>query len=116
MRSNDAWLGLPYDVAQFTMLQEAVAAHWGLALGRYVHIDGSLHLYERDMKAARAIVEEHEPRATVVDNPPMRQQDFEMTRSEALDVLVRWWAGGKLPYQGSEFFKWAYGVLTEGTK
>jgi thymidylate synthase len=54
MRSNDAYLGLPHDVFCFTMLQELVAAELGLELGEYIHMVGSMHLYDRDQeKAAR---------------------------------------------------------------
>lgn len=50
MRSNDIWLGFPYDVFQFTCLQIRLAMELNLDLGTYTHICGSLHLYERDCK------------------------------------------------------------------
>jgi thymidylate synthase len=66
MRSNDAWLGVAYDVFQFTQLQHTVAAELGVAVGSYTHTAWSLHLYERDW----AKVEElHEP-SGVVHNLP----------------------------------------------
>lgn len=46
MRSNDAWLGLPYDMFNFTMIQRLVASILGLRVGSYIHNVGSLHLYE----------------------------------------------------------------------
>lgn len=52
MRSNDVWLGLPYDLFQFTQLQITVANALTLAPGRYRHTTWSLHLYERDVEAA----------------------------------------------------------------
>lgn len=57
MRSNDLWLGFPYDVMQFAMLQAAIASHLGLELGRMIHQVGSLHLYERDVDAAFEVIE-----------------------------------------------------------
>lgn len=51
MRSNDMWLGTPYDFAQFAILQASVAQAVGLRPGRYVHSVGSLHIYERDLDA-----------------------------------------------------------------
>ncbi len=48
MRSNDIWLGTPYDFTQFAVLQASVAQALGLEPGRYFHSAGSLHLYERD--------------------------------------------------------------------
>jgi thymidylate synthase len=48
MRSNDVYIGLPFDVFSFTMLQELLARDLGVEVGRYVHMVGSLHLYERN--------------------------------------------------------------------
>jgi thymidylate synthase len=56
MRSNDAWLGLPYDLFTFTRLQAYVASLVGAELGRYTHTVGSLHLYEQDWQKAREAV------------------------------------------------------------
>ena len=47
MRSNDIWLGLPYDVAFFTCLQQIVAHEIGACLGGYYHTVGDLHLYKK---------------------------------------------------------------------
>jgi thymidylate synthase len=60
MRSQDAWLGMPYDFGQFTMLQFAVAQALGIAPGVYTHTLGSLHLYEKHWDAAADV---RDPRA-----------------------------------------------------
>jgi thymidylate synthase len=49
MRSNDAWLGLPYDLFQFTQLQLTLARSLGAPVGAYRHTVWSLHLYGRDL-------------------------------------------------------------------
>lgn len=49
MRSNDIWLGFPYDVFAFTSLQVKLAMELGVDLGFYNHIAGSLHLYENNV-------------------------------------------------------------------
>lgn len=59
MRSNDAWLGLPYDLGQFILLQSAIANALGIAMGTYTHSAGSMHLYERDWEKAEN-VQHHE--------------------------------------------------------
>lgn len=52
MRSNDAWLGLPYDLMMFCGLHRSVA-HWlGLRVGTYTHAVGSMHLYEKHIVQA----------------------------------------------------------------
>ena len=48
MRSNDLILGLPYNLFQWTSLQEIVAGWIGVELGTYNHISDSLHVYDRD--------------------------------------------------------------------
>lgn len=55
MRSNDMWLGTPYDFVQFGILQASLAQAVGLAPGRYIHSAGSLHLYERDLGALQKV-------------------------------------------------------------
>jgi thymidylate synthase len=58
MRSNDAYLGLPHDVFAFTMLQELIARSLDVDLGAYVHMIGSLHVYESDVANAQAFLDE----------------------------------------------------------
>ena len=58
MRSNDAWLGMPYDIFNFTMIQNYVAGILGVDVGEYHHMVGSLHLYEHDQHRAWKVVHE----------------------------------------------------------
>lgn len=55
MRSNDAILGLPTDVAFFVMLQKQMLKHLkdtypDLEMGTYTHFDASLHIYENNFE------------------------------------------------------------------
>jgi hypothetical protein len=59
MRSNDAWLGLPYDVFQFTQLQSSIALSLGMEPGVYRHTTLSLHIYERDAEAATNLIDDY---------------------------------------------------------
>lgn len=54
MRSNDIWLGFPYDVFSFTCLQTLLAMELGVELGTYTHIAGSLHCYARNAGADKS--------------------------------------------------------------
>jgi thymidylate synthase len=47
MRSNDFVWGFPYNIIQFTTLQEIIAGWLGVGLGPYVHVSDSLHVYQR---------------------------------------------------------------------
>lgn len=50
VRSNDLFLGVPYNFAQFTFVQEVLAGWLGLELGSYTHVSDSLHVYEHDIE------------------------------------------------------------------
>ena len=50
MRSNDVWLGLPYDVFNFTCMQIQMAMELNIDIGVYYHNAGSLHLYKKDLE------------------------------------------------------------------
>jgi len=50
MRSNDVYMGLPYNIVQFTTMQEVIAGWLGLDLGEYNQISNSLHVYTRDLE------------------------------------------------------------------
>jgi thymidylate synthase len=67
MRSNDLWLGTPYDVFCFSSLQLLVAHALGLGLGPYVHQAGSLHLYHRHHDKARRVLD----KGWFPDTPPL---------------------------------------------
>lgn len=53
MRSNDIWMGVPYDMFSFCFLQMMLAMELGVEIGEYTHYAGSLHMYARDYKAAQ---------------------------------------------------------------
>lgn len=52
MRSNDVWLGMPYDIFVNTCFQRMLAAELGLGCGTYTHHVGSMHLYTKDYNNA----------------------------------------------------------------
>lgn len=56
MRSQDGWLGLPYDIFTFTLIQEVIAGFLNVQLGTYYHFVDSLHLYEYDIEKAKKAV------------------------------------------------------------
>lgn len=52
MRSNDIWMGVPYDMFSFCFLQMKMAMELGVKVGEYTHYAGSLHMYRRDYETA----------------------------------------------------------------
>lgn len=55
-RSNDLYLGIPYNVFAFHVIQNYFCMRTGLALGTQRHFTDSLHLYERDFESATRIL------------------------------------------------------------
>lgn len=60
MRSSDLWLGLPYDIFNFTQLTNSLAGEVGVDVGSFVITLGSAHLYEHNQEDALRIVHERE--------------------------------------------------------
>lgn len=67
MRSNDIWLGFPYDVAFFTELQKYIADRLEIAYGSYTHFVVSMHLYDRNYEEVKNIVAHPIPKPFVFD-------------------------------------------------
>jgi hypothetical protein len=55
MRSNDVWLGVPYDWFQFTQLQLTMCNVLGVEPGTYTHQSLSTHIYTKDLEASDAL-------------------------------------------------------------
>ena len=51
IRSNDLFLGVPYNFIQFTCLQEVMAGWLGIECGTYNQLSDSLHMYEQDERS-----------------------------------------------------------------
>lgn len=62
MRSNDIFWGTPYDVYNFTNLQQVIANTLGISVGKYYHTATSLHMYARDYDKVELVMEQCEPR------------------------------------------------------
>lgn len=56
-RSNDIYLGVPYNVFIFYLLQQYLAVKIGCKVGIQRHFSDSLHIYKRDYNKTRDIIE-----------------------------------------------------------
>jgi thymidylate synthase len=57
MRSNNAFILLPYNFFEFSLLGEMVAAEVGVEPGPYQHWAASMHTFDRDELAIREVIE-----------------------------------------------------------
>jgi thymidylate synthase len=88
MRSQDLWLGFPYDVFAATLIQELLAAWLGVGLGAYHHHVDSLHLYREHHAAAGAMPD---------GGPPSPEMSAVGVGWEDLDPLLAGVLAGELP-------------------
>jgi len=83
MRSQDAYLGLVYDTGEFQWFQSILAGWLGVKIGKYIHIDGSLHLYKRNFIKAKEVVDNDGSfnlynKAEILDER-ISKEDFDIT-------------------------------------
>lgn len=57
MRSNNAFLLLPFNIFEFSLLAEVVASELGVPFRTYIHWSASMHVLNRESDRARALVE-----------------------------------------------------------
>jgi len=58
MRSNDLWLGTPYDIFNWSQITNSIAGELGVDTGSFTLQAGSSHIYESDWEKARGVVGE----------------------------------------------------------
>lgn len=92
MRSNNAYLLMPFNVFEFSMLAEIVAASVGVELGPYVHSVASMHIYARDWDRSQKMVELYKNKGaswqrrvmpSMPRSPKPLEQAYELAKLEA---------------------------------
>jgi len=77
-RSADAFLGVPFNIASYSLLTLMIAQVCDLQPGEFIHTFGDLHLYANHIEQARLqLSREPRPLPTVQLNPAVRRlEDF----------------------------------------
>jgi thymidylate synthase len=88
MRSNDAWLGLPYDTLSFTTVQRVLASMLGMKLGHYTLVASNLHLYETHWEqAAETVLNDAHSDLNVPDLPDLGHLLQSMSVDDVIDTF-----------------------------
>lgn len=115
MRSSDAWLGLPYDTFNFSMVAAYIRArlketgiYQNIALGDLYLTAASAHLYQSDVEKAQKIIKISREAQPTSSFDYLPEVSFKTTNSlmSMLDALrhsepgdaVRWWERRRAPY------------------
>lgn len=118
MRSSDIWLGLPYDVFNFTMLTMLVgmelhdrrpSEYESLELGSLYHTAGSRHLYAKDFDVARfCLLSRDDPNSWIDEDLTMSLKDMNAYSfgSSYLLKMLEWASIDELPEPEKERFPW----------
>lgn len=69
MRSNNAFILLPYNVFEFSLLAEVVAAELHVPLGSITHYALSMHIYEHDVPKSKEVIAGYKQLSNVNRNP-----------------------------------------------
>lgn len=117
MRSNDAILGAPTDIAFFCLLLQQAHAllkpHYPeLEIGEYTHIANSFHIYERHFKLVKEMLKEEFIPASYVESEILFV-DAEGNSTEGLNTLMKA-VEEESKYSGSNhLFNWIYMQLND---
>lgn len=95
MRSNDAYMGLIYDVFAFTLMLEKMLEDLkcykqfrDLELGTYVHKSGSMHLYDRNINGAYEVIQEDYD-SSIVQQDEMLLDRYQLEQLKTDEVFLR---------------------------
>lgn len=103
MRSNDVWLGFPYDVFNFSMIGHYVCAMLNdggtrVVPGALFLTAASSHLYEAHFDAAKSILASHTKRpmqpatpTKLFNDPAELMRTLKMLRDTKPGDRLRWW-------------------------
>ena len=89
LRSNDLLLGAPYNLVQFTFLQEILAGWLGLELGSYNQVSDSLHIYHHDTQRFKSEVINDPINSDLMNHPKDETEVYFAQLAECAEKMVQ---------------------------
>lgn len=113
MRSNDLFLGFPYDVACFTLFQEKMLIELrqfypNLIMGKYIHNVVSMHIYEEKFDQFDKIINAKQEEKIIMPRIKNLESIKEMNEEES---IIRLKEKRKKKYIEDDFFNWCISAL-----
>lgn len=84
MRSNNAFLLLPFNIFEFSLLAEMVASELGVPFRAYIHWSASMHVLNREFDRAWSLVEAGP--STSHEMPPMPSEISPLAQAQLLAI------------------------------
>lgn len=88
MRSNNAFILLPYNVFEFSLLAEVVAVEVGVPLGTLTHFAASMHIYEEHLEGSRKVVATYKTESKPESVAPIPTMPADPKPLEQINKLV----------------------------
>lgn len=122
MRSSDAWLGVPYDVFNFSMLSGVICLLYRQQTGKLINVGdlyfyaGNQHLYDSELKQAAIIVENYKNGWPLKFGVELFEPNFFVS---AADLIAHLWHLAKKEFTEckyiflTSFMETRYGKKTE---
>lgn len=88
MRSNNAFILMPYNLFEFSLLAEVVAVELGYPLGTLTHFAVSMHVYDFNIEDSKKVIASYEKRAET-DQTPIPQIPEGSQPLEQISKLIK---------------------------
>lgn len=89
MRSNDIWLGFPYDIFTFTSILRQTAFTLNVSAGTYTHIVGSMHIYKHNWSGIDLALKYSNPKLRDMATMPIINSEHCLARMSEYEGLYR---------------------------
>ncbi len=89
MRSNDIWLGFPYDIFTFTTILRQTAFTLNVQAGTYTHITGSMHIYDHNFRNIDMALKYSDPKLRDTGAMPIINSNYCLSRMAEYEGLYK---------------------------